>query len=142
MTISDPTLKVFFSNEKGDLPSFIHGIDDFPHCKMVYLKGRLDRSASAEMEYFFIKAQKNPGLLNKDVLLDFRKVEEIDTASIAQLLKILALLKKNHHKLGLFNVQERMRSQLEILKLDSVFQVFNSNTEALKEVLKWSEEWK
>ncbi len=142
MIIPDQTLRTFFSNEKGELPSFIHGVDDYVHVKMVYLKGRLDHSASSEMEYFFIKAQKNPGQLNKDVLLDFRKVEEIDTSSIAQLLKILALLKKNQHRLGLFNVPERMLSQLEVLKLENVFQVFSSNTEALLEVLRWSQEWK
>jgi anti-anti-sigma regulatory factor len=139
---SDNTLLTFFSNEKGELPSFIKGVDDYVHVKMIYLQGKLDRSVSEEMEYFFIKAKKDPGLLNKDILLDFRKVEEIDTAVIAELLKILALLKKKQHRMGIFNVPERMMSQMEILKVDNLFQIFSSNTEALKEVLRWSAEWK
>ena len=137
----EQTLRVFFSNEKGLLPGFIHGIDDFVHVKIIYLKGRLDGSASTAMDYFYKKAQKNPGQLNKDVLLDFRKVDEVDSATVAQLLKILTLLKKNSHRLGLFNVSQRIVHQLEICNLDQVFQVFASKGEALNEVMRWSQKW-
>lgn len=138
---TDPALHSFFSNEKGELPPFIHGIDDFVHVKIVYLRGSLDGSASKQMEFFFRKAEKNPGLLDKNVLLDFRKVEQIDSASIAQLVKALGLLKKKNYKLGMVNVSDRMRSTLEILKLDAVFRVFDSKTEALEEIMRWSENW-
>ena len=114
----DPTLGVFFSGEKGDLPTFIHAVDDFPHVKIVYLKGPLDNSTSVEMDRFFKKAQKSPAHLDKNVLLDFRKVEHVDSVAIAQLLKAMTVLKNKKRHFGLFNVSEKMRSMLEILFLE------------------------
>lgn len=136
-----PILHQFFSNEKGELPLFIRGIDEFVHIKFVYLQGKLDTSASVEMDRFFKKAQKSPINLDRSVLLDFRKVEHVDSAGIAHLFKILTLLKKDNHRLGLINVSEEIRDLLGILKVDHAFQVFETKSEALKEVLKWSDEW-
>jgi len=136
-----PALRQFFSNEKGELPGFIHAIDDFVHVKIVYLQGRLDSSTSTDMDHFFKKAKKNPAQLDKSILLDFRKVDHIDSAAVAQLFRILTLLKLKRHRLGLINVSDRVVSMLEILKLDMAFQVFESKSKALEEVQRWSREW-
>ncbi len=134
-----PTLKKF-STADG-LPHFIERIDDFPHVKIVYLKGSLDNAASVEMDHFFKKAQKSPAHLDKNVLFDFRKVAHVESGAIAQLIKALTVLKKKGHHFGLLNVSEKMRDTLEILKLDGAFRIFDSKSEALEEVMKWSEEW-
>lgn len=136
-----PILHQFFSNDKGELPLFIRGIDEFTHIKIVYLQGNLDTSASVEMDRFFKKAQKSPINLDRSVLLDFRKVDHVDSAGIAHLFKILTLLKKENHRLGLINVSKEIQDLLEILKVDSAFQVFETKSAALKEVIKWSETW-
>ena len=131
----------FFTNENGQFPSFVDAIDSFEHVKIVRLKGRLDSQASGEMGYFFKKVQKSPGQLDRSVLLDFRKVESVETTAIAQLLKILTLLKKKNYRLGLFNVPEIMSGMLEVLKLENVFQIFDSKAKAYKAILEWSHEW-
>lgn len=134
-----PTLRKFSSAD--GLPSFIERIDDFPHVKILYLKGTLDNAASVEMDHFFKKAQKSPAHLDKNVLLDFRKVAHVESGAIAQLIKALTLLKKKGHHFGLLNASDKLRDTLEIMKLDKAFRVFDSKSEALAEVMKWSEEW-
>jgi anti-anti-sigma factor len=126
---------------KDNLPSFIQSIDDFEHMKIVYLKGNLDSAASADMDYFFKKEQKTPAQLNKSFLLDFRKVENVDSAGIAQLFKLLTLLKKKKYRLGLINLPDRVQGMLEILKLDKAFHIFETRTQALEEIRRWSEGW-
>ncbi len=134
-----PTLKKFSAAD--GLPSFIERIDDFPHLKIVYLKGTLDNAASVEMDRFFQKARTSPAGLDKNIILDFRKVPHVESGAIAQLIKAMTVLKKKGHHFGLLNVSDKMRDTLEILKLDRTFRIFNSKSETLKEVMKWSEEW-
>jgi anti-anti-sigma factor len=135
----EPTLRKFSAAD--GLPAFIERIDDFPHTKILYLKGALDNDAAIQMDHFFKKAQKSPAHLDKNVLLDFRKVAHMESGAIAQLIKALMVLKKKGHHFGLLNVSDKMRGTLEILKLDTAFRIFDSKSEALEEVVKWSEEW-
>jgi anti-anti-sigma factor len=135
----DPALKKFSAAD--GLPHFVERVDDFPHVKILYLKGRLDNHASVDMDKFFKDTRKNPAKLDKSVLLDFRKVDHLETAAVAQLIKALTLLKKKKYHFGMLNVSEKMRDTLEILKLENAFRIFDTKSEALEEVLKWSEEW-
>lgn len=131
----------FFTNEDGKLPSFVDKIEDFPHMRILRLKGKLVTSIIPEMTAFFEKPKRGQGELNKNLLIELRKVTEVDSAALAQLVRILATLKQKKYRLGFFNVPEKPRAMLEILKLDQVFLIFESETQAFKQVLLWSEEW-
>ena len=131
----------FFYNTKGEMPSFIESVDEYPHLKIVKLKGWLDHTTVPEVQFYLKKAKKNRGVLNKNVLLDLKNVASVDTAAIAGLLQVLSELKQKNYKLGLMNVPETMRDHLKILKLDEIFLVFESENKAFREILAWSEGW-
>lgn len=128
-------------DEKDALPPFIDKIQDFPHVKMVHLKGVLDSAASVEMKRFFDRAKKVSGELDKSVILDFRKVERVETPAIAELLKMLVQLNKKKYRFGLLNVSDSVAGMLQILKLDKVFHIFPSKSEAFRQIIDWSREW-
>ena len=135
-------LAEFFHNDKQQLPYFIESVDDFPHLKLVKLRGDLDTKALGEINQLMKKAKKKTGILDKNVILDLRKVGQVDTATIAQLLKICTDLKQKKYQLGIMNAPESMRHMIGILKLDKVVLNFESKKLAFSEILAWSKDWK
>ena len=124
------------------VPSFLESLDDYPHLKIVKLKGRLDISMIKDIQSFLQDTKKKEGRINKSILLDLTYVAEVDTAVIAGFIKVLSKLKEKNFKLGLMNIPNSLRSMLQILKLENVFAVFESEKKAFREILAWSEEWK
>ena len=123
------------------LPSFIEEVDEFPHLRIVKLKGQIDHHAVSEGQAILKRSQKDRAVLNKSVVLDLRKVTRVDTTAIASLIKLLAQLKQKNFKLAIMNAPDAMRDQLEILKLDKFVAVFDSTVGTMREILEWSEEW-
>ena len=135
-------LAQFFFNEEKKWPAFIDSVEDFPHLRIVRLRGNLDAKSMGDIQSFMKKAKKKAGLFNKSVILDLRKVEHVDTAGVAHLLKVFNDLKQKKYRLGIMNVPENLRNMIGILKLDDIFLTFDSEKKALKEILAWSQDWK
>ena len=131
--------KLFENN--GDLPSFIDTVDDFPHLKIVRLKGNLDASSVSEFQRYLRKVGGAKKVLNKSVVLDLKDVGRLDSAAIAELLNVFASLKAAKHRLGLMNVPECLSDMVEILKLRGIFLIFESEKRAFQKILEWAEEW-
>ncbi len=131
----------FFNSGKDDLPSFVESMDEYPHLKIVKLKGRLDISTIQEVQAFLQDTKKKDSKVNKSVLLDLKRVEEVDSAAVAGFVKVLSKLKQKNFKLGLMNIPESLRSMLQILKLENIFVILDSQKQAFSEILAWSEEW-
>ncbi len=134
-------LRKALSFGRPETPAFVRGIDDLKHLKMIRLQGRLDNATIPSLTEFFERERSAHGTLDKDIVLDFRKVEFVETAAVAQLLKISATLKEKRHHLGLLHVPDMMQDMLKILKVDHAFVIFHSQREAFDSVLRWSDEW-
>ena len=131
----------FFKGGKEKIPVFVENVDDYPHLKIVKLKGYLDISTVQEVQAFLQSTKKKESRVNKSVLLDLKHVSEVDTAAIAGFIKVLSRLKQKNFKLGLMNIPENLRSMIQILKLENIFFIFESEKKAFNEILAWSEEW-
>ena len=131
----------FFQNNKEKIPSCVESIDDYPHLKIVKLKGCLDIATIPDVQSFLQKTKKKESRINKSVLLDFKYVTEVDSAAVAGFVEVLSKLKQKNFKLGLMNVPENLRNMLQILKLENVFVIFESEKKAFNEILAWSKEW-
>ncbi|MBN1871873.1 MAG: PilZ domain-containing protein [Candidatus Omnitrophica bacterium] len=94
---------------------------------IVDIEGRIDINASEIIETigWLVKNRKN------DILLNFEKVELVDYSGIS----ILAIAYKNviNHKgkMKLCNVPLHIAELLRLVKLDTVFQIYNTEDEAL-----------
>src|SRR3989338_1625214 len=131
----------FFRSNKEVRPACVESVDDYPHLKIVKLKGRLDISTIQDVQSFLQYTKKKESRINKSVLLDLKNVIDVDSAGIAGFVKVLSKLKQKNFKLGLMNIPENLRGMLQILKLDNVFFIFESERKAFSEILAWSEEW-
>ena len=132
----------FFQNDDEGAPPFVEGVDDYPHLKIIRLKGCLDISTIRDVQRFLQNTKKKESRVNKSILLDLKYVAEVDSAAVAGLIDVLSKLKQKNFKLGLMNVPDHLKSMLQILKLENVFVIFESEKKAFSEILTWSEEWK
>lgn len=123
------------------MPAFVESVDDYPHLKIIKLKGRLDISTIQDVQLFLQNTKKNDSRINKSVLLDLKNVVDVDSAGVAGFIKVLSKLKQKNFKLGLMNIPENLSKMLQILKLENVFIIFESEKKAFNEILAWSREW-
>jgi len=130
-----------FNNGKETMPAFVESVDDYPHLKIIKLKGRLDISTIQDVQLFLQNTKKNDSRINKSVLLDLKNVVDVDSAGVAGFIKVLSKLKQKNFKLGLMNIPENLSKMLQILKLENVFIIFESEKKAFNEILAWSREW-
>jgi ABC-type transporter Mla MlaB component len=132
-----------FKKKKEPLPPFIRDVSDFGHVKIIRFKGSLEKPVIPDLTAFFeaSKLGKGPGHLDKSVLLDFKKVGHVESATIAALLQILTALRKKGQRLALMNVPTLMSDTLDILKLKHAFIILESEKRAYEEILHWSKEW-
>ena len=132
----------FFRNGNQETPAFVESVDDYPHLKIIKLKGYLDISMIKDMQLFLQNTKKKESRVNKSILLDLEHVADVDSAVIAGFIKILSKLKEKNFRLGFLNIPDSLRSMLQILRLENMFVVFESEKIAFREILAWSEEWK
>lgn len=66
-----------------------------------------------------------------DVIVDFSKVNSIDSTGIGELVGYLGRFKNRGRKLVLVNPSERILSLLEVARLDSMFPIYESLDDAL-----------
>jgi len=130
-----------FNNGKETMPAFVESVDDYPHLKIIKLKGRFDISTIQDVQLFLQNTKKNDSRINKSVLLDLKNVVDVDSAGVAGFIKVLSKLKQKNFKLGLMNIPENLSKMLQILKLENVFIIFESEKKAFNEILAWSREW-
>jgi anti-sigma B factor antagonist len=67
----------------------------------------------------------------KNIVLNLAEVPYIDSAGIGELVSALVAVRRQSGCLGLLNLSRRVRDVLEIVKLLTVFQVFENEAEAL-----------
>jgi anti-sigma B factor antagonist len=96
---------------------------------ILYVEGLIKLGESAE---FFSSALENV-LKNEDsnVIIDFTKIDYIDSTGIGELVGYLGKFTTQNRKLILVNPSERIMKLLKLAKLDSVFKIYGSEAEAL-----------
>jgi anti-anti-sigma regulatory factor len=115
-------------------PSVIATIEEHAKFWVIRFKGQTDMSTGAEIEAFGEKWQRQDGFVRKHILLDFLKVTDTDSATVAGIIKAAGTLKKEHHRLGLINVDEKLHFMFELFKVSKLVIFFPSESEAIKEL--------
>jgi anti-anti-sigma factor len=113
----------FFKINKKTLPLFIDGFENYDRLHIVRLKGPIDISTVPDIEHLLLRVKKKSDLLDKNILVDFKNVTHVDSATVAMLIDALSKLKHHQHKLVLVNLTPELKVKLDILKLDKLFMV-------------------
>jgi anti-anti-sigma factor len=115
-----------FARTEGVLIVEKKHLDNFT---ILYVEGLIKLGESAE---FFSSALENV-LKNEstNVIIDFTKIDYIDSTGIGELVGYLGKFTTQNRKLILVNPSERIQKLLKLAKLDAVFKIYNSEDEAI-----------
>src|SRR6059036_56506 len=96
---------------------------------ILYVEGLIKLGESAE---FFSAALENV-LKNEstNVIIDFTKIDYIDSTGIGELVGYLGKFSGQNRKLILVNPSERILKLLKLAKLDAVFKIYSTEEEAI-----------
>jgi anti-anti-sigma factor len=96
---------------------------------ILYVEGLFKLGESAE---FFSSALENV-LKNEstNVIIDFTKIDYIDSTGIGELVGYLGKFTTQNRKLILVNPSERIQKLLKLAKLDAIFKIYNTEDEAI-----------
>jgi anti-anti-sigma factor len=96
---------------------------------ILYVEGLIKLGESAE---FFSSALENV-LKNEstNVIVDFTKIDYIDSTGIGELVGYLGKFTGQNRKLILVNPSDRIQKLLKLAKLDAVFKIYGTEEEAI-----------
>jgi len=96
---------------------------------ILYVEGLIKLGESAE---FFSAALENV-LKNEstNVIIDFTKIDYIDSTGIGEMVGYLGKFSNQNRKLILVNPSERIMKLLKLAKLDAVFKIYGNEEEAI-----------
>ena len=94
----------------------------------VALAGDVDLHRTVELRGCLLEIiQEKP----KMTIVNMEKVEFMDSSGVATLIEALQLSRRNGGKLKLVGMQRRVRSIFEISRLESIFEIYETESEAL-----------
>jgi len=96
---------------------------------LVELVGSLDVSLQSDMKDKLSKIFSENQ--NGDVVLDFQKVNFIDSSCLGVLVSLARKLRETKSDIKLTNLTEDVRSIFQITRLDKIFEIFDKAQEAV-----------
>ncbi len=94
----------------------------------LHLQGDLDFHSSPELRAELTKLTEAKAT---KILVDLKKVNYIDSSGLATFVELFQKMKRYGGKLVLFNLSQGVRSVFEISRLDTIFHLAKTETEAL-----------
>lgn len=97
--------------------------------RIIKITGRLDPGEGQDQVYEMVLAFIEEGEIN--FLLDLRSVTYISSTGVGSLIKAYRSVLKEKGQVKLLSPSQSVRNILAISKLDGVFEIFSSESEAL-----------
>lgn len=115
-------------------PEYLDRIDELESLSIVRLKGNIDQAIIPIIEER-IKANRKAGsMIDKNVLVDYKQVEKIDSAAIAFHLVRLKEYEAKGFKIGFVNPSEELKVFLGMFHLSDAFKIYTSEEDAINEL--------
>ena len=123
-------IKDVLKNKSGKVFNCVREIKETDSLVIVRLKGSIDAYAIPKIETKYgSEIEKN---LDKHILLDFKEVSHIDSATLASLVLLLNELKVHHRKFGVVNPTPLLMNYININKLESKVRIYKNEKTALR----------
>ena len=87
---------------------------------VVELRGTVNRDAKERMEAAYAEASEAPG----EILLDFSKVEYINSTGIAVIVGVLAMARAEDRQVGAFGLTDHYTEVFEITRLADFMNIY------------------
>ncbi|MDP2924448.1 MAG: STAS domain-containing protein [Candidatus Omnitrophota bacterium] len=123
-------MKNIFKHNNGRLFEYIKEIKEISDLVIVRFKGAID-SATIPIIRENIKKYREK-YLDKNILVDFKEVSHVDSATLAALLIILGEHEKHRTKLGIINISKLFESYLQVERLGTIICTYANEELAMK----------
>ena len=117
---------------KKEKPPYLDRIDELEKLDIVRLKGRLDQNTVPLVEARIKENREMGSTISKNVVLDFAKVEHVDSALIASHVLHLKEYQEKGFSIALINVTEELKLLVDVFREKEYFKIFGSEAEAVK----------
>jgi len=115
-------------------PVYLDTIEDKGGVYLVRLKGAVDMNVLAGNREKMTAVIEAMNLYTKNILVDFKGVTHTDSATVAALLGRLLDIEKEKKRIALYNVPEKFRNLIEVLKVEHNFLIYENESIALREL--------
>ena len=123
-----------FSRNIDHKPTYLDRVDDLEFLQIIRLKGAIDQSVIPVIEKRILENRHHGSVIDKNVLLDFRNVVHVDTATIAFHIIRLKEYQESHHRIGFVNIPSEFKSLLDLFKFGEMFKIYMSEDQAVAEL--------
>ena len=115
-------------------PPYLHRLEEFPRLEIVRLKGRLDHDTIPLVESRIEENRKHGGKIEKNVILDFAKVEHVDSALIASHMVHLSEYQSQGFTIAMINVTTELKNLIDLFHKKDAFKIYANEEDAVKEL--------
>lgn len=117
-----------------DLPVYLERIDELERVTIVRLKGEITREIIPVIEARIQTNRRMGSKIDKNVIVDFAKVVDVDSATVAFHVIHLEEYHRHGYELAFINLNEEMAVLLKMFKRDAPFKVYLTESEAILEL--------
>ena len=114
-----------------ETPPYLERIDDHEKVSIIRLKGEITREMIPVMEARIQENRRMGSKIDKNVIVDFAKVIDVDSATVAFHLIHLEEFHQQGFELAFINLNEEMKVLLEIFGSNAPLKVYPSEATAL-----------
>ncbi len=116
------------TDQKNNSNNIVKNIIRHDDVVILQLVGEIDMHSGTELRGELLEiAQKPPA----QTIINMSEVDFMDSSGVAILIEALQLHRRNSSQLKLVGINQRVRSIFEISRLDTVFEIYDSEDEAV-----------
>lgn len=112
-------------------PIYLDRIDEWDHVDIIRLQGNIDREVIPLIDARIDQNRRAGSRIDKNVVVDYAKVLDVDSATIAFHLVRLKEYEAVGFKVGFLNPSIKLRTLLNMFRQHEAFQIYQSEQEAL-----------
>ena len=129
---------IFFHQKPSEKPPYLDRIEILEYLEIVRMKGEITHDMIPIMEARIQANRKRQGgiRIEKNILVDYALVTDVDSATIAFHLVHLKEYDARGRKVGFVNIPDELQTLMEMLKEKTIFKIYDSETDAVKELNK------
>jgi anti-sigma B factor antagonist len=117
-------------HEDSNHQNIIRGVRHEGQSIVLEIGGEIDMKYSVELKDKFKELFRERPLL---LVVNMTHVDFMDSSGVATLVEALKWCRHNGSELRLVGLSERVRSIFEVCRLDTIFQFYNNESEALSQ---------
>ena len=116
------------------LPAFVRSAEDIDGVRVLRLQGSVGKDIGPQVQASVKSAEREGDVFTRPLLLDFAHTTEWDFSTVSYLVNALRLRISTSARVGVINAPVPLISELEIAKLEQLFQRYGSEEEALADL--------